>query len=77
MDNQLEKINTVIYDTSKEASKVVASKIADLIKSKAQKGKMCVLGLATGSTPTSVYAELIRLHQEEGLSFKKCRHFQP
>ena len=75
MDNQLEKINTVIYDTSKEASKVVASKIADLIKSKAQKGKMCVLGLATGSTPTSVYAELIRLHQEEGLSFKNVVTF--
>jgi glucosamine-6-phosphate deaminase len=28
-----------------------------------------VLGLATGSTPTGVYDELIRLHKEEGLSF--------
>ncbi len=28
-----------------------------------------MLGLATGSTPISVYAELVRLHREEGLSF--------
>lgn len=75
MDNQLEKINTIVYDTSKEASRVVAKKIADLIKSKAKKDKMCVLGLATGSTPTSVYAELVRLHKEEGLSFKNVVTF--
>jgi glucosamine-6-phosphate deaminase len=29
-----------------------------------------VLGLATGVTPIRVYAELVRLHKEEGLSFK-------
>lgn len=28
-----------------------------------------VLGLATGSTPTSLYKELIRMHLQEGLSF--------
>jgi hypothetical protein len=28
-----------------------------------------VLGLATGSTPKTLYKELVRLHQEEGLSF--------
>jgi len=28
-----------------------------------------VLGLATGGTQTGVYAELVRLHREEGLSF--------
>jgi glucosamine-6-phosphate deaminase len=28
-----------------------------------------VLGLATGSTPMTLYKELIRLHAEEGLSF--------
>ena len=28
-----------------------------------------MLGLATGSTPVSFYAELVRLHREEGLSF--------
>jgi glucosamine-6-phosphate deaminase len=75
MDNQLEKINSLVFETSKEASKVVARQIADLIQTKASAGKMCVLGLATGSTPTSVYAELVRLHQEEGLSFKNVISF--
>ena len=75
MDNQLERINSLVYETSKEASRVVAQQIAVLIRSKAAEGKMCVLGLATGSTPTSVYAELVRLHQEEGLSFKNVVTF--
>lgn len=34
-----------------------------------------MLGLATGSTPTGVYAELIRLHKQEGLSFKNVITF--
>ncbi|MBL7815812.1 MAG: glucosamine-6-phosphate deaminase [Saprospiraceae bacterium] len=75
MDNQLEKINTLVYETSKEASCVVAGQIADLIRQKAAENKPCVLGLATGSTPTSVYAELVRLHKEEGLSFKNVVTF--
>jgi glucosamine-6-phosphate deaminase len=75
MENQLERIPTHIFNSSKEASKVVAQRIAALIKGKAAKGEMCILGLATGSTPTSLYAELIRLHREEGLSFKNVITF--
>ena len=30
---------------------------------------MCILGLATGSTPVGIYDELVRRHHEEGLSF--------
>jgi glucosamine-6-phosphate deaminase len=75
MENQLERIPTHIFNSSKEASKMVAQRIADLIKGKAAKGEMCILGLATGSTPTSLYAELIRLYREEGLSFKNVITF--
>jgi glucosamine-6-phosphate deaminase len=75
METQLEKIITHVFDSAKEATKEVAQRIAQLIKSKATKGEMCVLGLATGSTPTSLYSELIRLHQEEGLSFKNVVSF--
>ncbi|HEX8913270.1 MAG TPA: glucosamine-6-phosphate deaminase, partial [Humisphaera sp.] len=57
------------------ASKAVAREIADLIRAKAAKGETAVLGLATGSTPTRVYDELIRLHKEEGLSFKNVVTF--
>ncbi len=34
-----------------------------------------MLGLATGSTPVGVYAELVRLHVEEGLSFDNVMTF--
>ncbi len=43
--------------------------IADLIRHKQSKGDVCVLGLATGSSPKGVYNELVKMHQEEGLSF--------
>jgi glucosamine-6-phosphate deaminase len=48
----------------------VAREIADLIAARSAAGRKTVLGLATGSTPVAVYDELIRLHEEEGLSFK-------
>ena len=28
---------------------------------------MCILGLATGSSPITIYSELVRLHKEENL----------
>ena len=34
-----------------------------------------MLGLATGSTPKTLYAELVRMHKEEGLSFKNVISF--
>lgn len=70
-----EKIPTVIFDDSEEASQVAAREIASEIREKANQGKMCVLGLPTGSSPIGVYAELIRMHREEGLSFKQVITF--
>lgn len=70
-----EKIPTRIFTDPREASKSVAHEIADLIKLKQKEGKNCVLGLATGSSPKTVYAELIRMHKEEGLSFKNVISF--
>ena len=66
---QYEKIPTQIFADAKTASKGVAQQMADLIKNKQAKNEMAVLGLATGSTPTAVYGELVRMYQEEGLSF--------
>ncbi|MDZ7681280.1 MAG: 6-phosphogluconolactonase [Fodinibius sp.] len=64
-----EQIPTEIFDTASEGSSYVANEIAELIRKNNEKGTSTVLGLATGSTPTQVYDELIRLHKEEGLSF--------
>jgi glucosamine-6-phosphate deaminase len=70
-----EKIPVKNFDSSAEASVFVAREIAALIKAKEKEKKPCVLGLATGSTPTRVYAELIRMHQKEKLSFRNVHTF--
>ncbi|GAA4448579.1 glucosamine-6-phosphate deaminase [Nibrella saemangeumensis] len=70
-----EKIPTHIYADAKDASRAVAREIADLIREKQGAGKPCVLGLATGSSPKTVYAELVRMHREEGLSFRNVVTF--
>lgn len=65
-----EKIPVTIFNNADEACKAVAAEIAQLIQSKQKQGKNAVLGLATGSTPKKIYRQLIRMHKEEGLSFK-------
>lgn len=49
----------------------VAARIAGLVRQKPN----AVLGLATGSTPIGVYAELVRLHREEDLDFSRVHCF--
>ena len=75
MVDSFEKIDVKIFPTAVEGSIYAAQQIADLIKQKASKGEMVVLGMATGSTPIKMYAELVRLHREEGLSFKNVITF--
>ncbi|MEY4383068.1 MAG: hypothetical protein RI995_610 [Bacteroidota bacterium] len=70
-----ERIPTKIFSDSESASKIAAGEIAAIIRQKEKEGKTTVLGLATGSTPKKVYQELIRLHKEEGLSFKNVVTF--
>ncbi|MEQ1689969.1 MAG: glucosamine-6-phosphate deaminase [Gemmatimonas sp.] len=65
-----ERIQTVVVVTHDDLAREVASRIAALIRARAAEGKTIVLGLATGSTPIGVYRELIRLHRDEGLSFR-------
>jgi glucosamine-6-phosphate deaminase len=68
-ETRFEKLHTVTFDNSNEASLLIAREICDLIKSKQEKKKNCVVGFATGSSPTKVYQEIIRIHKEESLSF--------
>lgn len=74
-ETRYEKLHNVIFENSNQGSKAVAQKIADLIRDKQSKAEACVLGLATGSTPLSVYRELVKLHQKEGLSFRNVITF--
>ena len=70
MIESFEKIPVKIFPNSNDGSIMVAAQIATLIKDKQAKKENCVLGMATGSTPILLYKELVRLHKEEGLSFK-------
>src|SRR5215216_6470494 len=74
-ETRYEKLPVTVYPDPATASIAVANRIADLIRAKDAKGEKIVLGLATGATPVGVYNELVRLHREEGLSFKKVVTF--
>ncbi|WP_199138845.1 glucosamine-6-phosphate deaminase [Pedobacter sp. ASV12] len=74
-ETRFEKLPVTVFKTPKEASLNVANRIANIIKEKQKNNLPAVLGLATGATPIGVYAELVRLHKEEGLSFKNVITF--
>lgn len=66
--DRLSAISFQIFLESMDASIAAAREIADLIPHRSAELKTCMLGLATGSAPVEVYAELVHLHQEESLS---------
>ncbi len=70
-----EHIPVQVYESSREAARVIGAAIAALIRERATEGRRAVLGLATGATPTALYDELVRLHREEHLSFKNVVTF--
>lgn len=73
--DSFEKIPVHTFPSPKEGSQYAAAQVAALIRERQQEGRNCVLGLATGSTPRTFYAELVRLHQQEGLSFSNVISF--
>src|ERR1700748_830985 len=75
MVDSFEKIPVIIFSTLNEGGRFIGKEIATLIREKESKGEKTVLGLATGSSPKSLYAELVRLHREEKLSFKNVITF--
>lgn len=72
---QRERIPTQIVASADGAVRQLAARIAALIRERNEAGRAAVLGLATGSTPVRLYRELIRLHREEGLSFRRVVTF--
>ena len=54
-------------EMSRESARIIAAAV--------RKKPNCVLGFATGNTPLGTYAELIRMHKEEGLDFSKVVTF--
>lgn len=75
LTDSFERIPVNIFSNLTAGSVEVAKQIAALIRNKQEKKEKCVLGLATGSTPKTLYAELVRMHKEENLSFKNVVTF--
>ncbi len=75
MVDSFEKIPLEIFPYAEEGSVFVAREIAALIRQKQAHGESCILGLSTGSSPLKLYAELVRMHREEGLSFRNVTSF--
>jgi len=70
-----ERIPVVIVQEHEDIARLVAERIASLIRTKAAAGEQAVLGLASGSTPIGIYRELIRMHREAGLDFSNVVTF--
>ncbi|MGH7527939.1 MAG: glucosamine-6-phosphate deaminase [Gemmatimonadales bacterium] len=70
-----ERIRTILVDDYADIGRLIACRIAEVIRAGTARGGRPVLGLATGSTPIGVYRELIRMHREEGLSFARVVTF--
>ena len=64
-------MEVIIEETYEQVSRLAAQLIARQLLRKPNS----VLGLATGSTPTATYGELVRLHREEGLDFSQVVAF--
>ncbi len=60
----------MVLESHEALARTIAARIRDVINERRAAGARPVLGLATGSTPIGVYRELIRMHREEGLSFR-------
>src|SRR5436190_10959036 len=73
--DSFEKIPVKIFEDLYEGSVFAARTIATLIRARQSADEKLVLGLATGSTPKTLYGELVRMHKEEGLSFKNVVTF--
>ena len=61
----------IVYDNYDEMSRAAADIVADQLSRKPDS----VLGLATGSTPLGLYAELIRRYRAGGIDFSRARSF--
>src|SRR5260370_1364789 len=73
---KFEKIGTKVFPGSEKAIRELASIVVQVIRQRQSEDRRVVLGLATGSTPVKLYQELIRLHREEGLSFRNVVTFK-
>lgn len=64
-------MQVIVVESSAEAGRIAAAKIAHIIRRRPD----AVLGLATGSSPLTIYAELERQVRQDGLDCRAVRAF--
>ncbi len=67
---RFEKLPTDIYASIEEGALEVALKVAATIRQRQREIRACTVAFSGGATLTEVFNQLVRMHQEEGLSFQ-------
>lgn len=67
---RFEKVPTNIYETMEEGAKAIADEIIRKVQERQREGKFCTIAAGTGASLRPLYAELVRRHKEEGVSFR-------
>ena len=67
---RFEKVTTNIYETIDEGTAQIANEIVAKIQDRQREGKFCTIGLGTGTSLRPLFAELVRRHKDEGISFR-------
>ena len=67
---RMEHVTTTIVENPQEGISTVAARIAKLINRRETSNQKTVLSLASGRSMRDLFVELVRLHKEDGLSFK-------
>lgn len=70
-----EKISTNIFETAEEGVNTVADEIVHKMRERQQEGKFCTMAIGTGASLRPLFAELVRRHKEEGVSFRNVVFF--
>ncbi|HLW10561.1 MAG TPA: glucosamine-6-phosphate deaminase [Fermentimonas sp.] len=70
-----EKLPVAIFEESNRAAKKIARDIVKELQKNEKSGKPFVLGISGGASPVPVYEELVRMHKEDGVSFKNLTVF--
>ncbi|MDP2471953.1 MAG: glucosamine-6-phosphate deaminase [Candidatus Palauibacterales bacterium] len=70
-----ERIRTVVAPEPDDIAVLVARRICQVIDRTVEERGLCVLGLATGSTPLGIYRELIRLYLAGEVDFSRVVTF--
>ncbi|MBQ7495568.1 MAG: glucosamine-6-phosphate deaminase [Bacteroidaceae bacterium] len=67
---RFEKLPTDIYASIEEGAQEVALKVAATIRQRQREIRACTIAVSGGATLTEVFNQLVRMHEEERLSFQ-------